>query len=104
MWGNSLNLNPETDSGAPMSAVSGEVLCVPVSAPNCGVLCNANEKQKIANRQLYGDPSNSIFPNGFRNGEKTKTRRKPISKIYLLAFQYVFLLLLCLHFFCSFRN
>jgi hypothetical protein len=36
---------------APMGAVSGEVLYVPVSAPNCGVLCNANEKQKIANRQ-----------------------------------------------------
>lgn len=65
MWGNSLNLNPETDSGAPVGAVPGEVLYAPVSAPNCGALCNANEKQKIANRQWYGNPSNSIFANGF---------------------------------------
>lgn len=59
---------------SPVGAVSGEVLYTPVSAPNCGALCIANEKQKIANRQYYGFPSNSIFANGFSNVDISKPR------------------------------
>lgn len=61
---------------APMGAVSLEVLYGSgVGARIAASLCNANEKQKIANRQYYGRyPSNSIFANDFRNALHAYTK------------------------------